>query len=131
MASHRPPNPLKMVLVNAAAERTLPEAGYIAPFLVYTAIRELTISTMWFGPTARLLSDGLRPLMPSKLSRSPAAGRGPGVFCSTDGAANKKRRRARNVCAYTAVHHNSRCVRNGQYESLYRSSVAESACLQC
>ena len=66
---------------------TLPVVSYCLPFLVNTASRELTVCTMWFGPTARLLSEGLRPSYlpcgpskptpsPSKLSTSAAGGRG-------------------------------------------------------
>jgi hypothetical protein len=45
----------------------MPVVEYIAPFFVYTAICQLTTCTMWFGPTARLRSDGSPlPGMPSK-----------------------------------------------------------------
>src|SRR5579871_246911 len=98
MASHGPPKPLNSVLVLTAPYNTLPVVSYFAPFLVNTAMRELTIWTMWSGPAARLLSEGLRPPdgpsgpvkpapRPSKLSTSSAAGRLPCEVCSTAAAA--------------------------------------------
>ena len=64
------------------------------PFFVKTASREFTVWTMWSGPTARLLSDGLRPgeapcgpvnpkPRPSKLSSSGTDARVPCDVCST------------------------------------------------
>src|SRR6186997_2004241 len=57
-------------------------------------MREFTVWTTWSGPTARLLSDGLRSAAlpcgpsnptpsPSKLATSVAGGRVPGAVCSS------------------------------------------------
>ena len=64
------------------------------PFFVKMAVWVLTICTMWLGPTASVLSDGLRTFgepcgpskptpRPSKLATSTAPGLGPWAVCST------------------------------------------------
>jgi hypothetical protein len=84
---------LKIALVLTGPESTRPVASNRFPCFVKTAMRELTVCTMWSGPTARLLSEGFRSAavlcgpskptpMPSKLATSAAGGRVPGAVCS-------------------------------------------------
>jgi hypothetical protein len=73
----------------------LPVVSNRLPFFVKIAIREFTICTMWSGPTARVLSEGFRPVAlpcgptkptprPSKLATMVAGARVPWVVCSMD-----------------------------------------------
>jgi hypothetical protein len=50
----------KTAFVTTGPYKTLPVVSYRLPFLVKTAIREFTICTMWSGPIASELSEGLR-----------------------------------------------------------------------
>src|SRR5262245_31853161 len=97
VASHAPPKPLKTVLFGTGPYRTLPVVSNRLPFFVKMAMRVLTVCMMWSGPTARLLSEGLRNAVvpcgpsnptpsPSKLSTSVAPGRAPCDRCSTAAA---------------------------------------------